>query len=44
MDDVHTQRASVESGWFPAHLLCAALYLGLRWLAKQHMFLFAVLW
>lgn len=44
MDDVRTQWASVESMWFPARLLCATLYLGLRWLAKQHLFLFAVLW
>lgn len=44
MDDVHIQWASVVSTWFPAHVLCTTLYLVLRWLAKQHKFLFAALW
>lgn len=44
MDDVRTQWASVECMCVPDLLLCAALYLGLRWLAKQHVFLFAALW
>lgn len=44
MDAVHIQWASVVSMCFSAHPLCATLYLVLRWLAKQHMFLFAALW
>lgn len=44
MHDAHIQWASVVSMWFPAHLLWATPYPVLRWLAKQHMFLFAALW